>query len=112
MEITKFLEAKNSSDPNEFIKKLQDFFNQIQNVAMSEAYTLVGLYSTADVLLANGMNKESVKAVKKACISKMVALYDAYPASVKQSAIAIKCLAAGDDFSTTEQIMISKLPSL
>lgn len=97
MEVINFLEATKSVDPDVFIQKLQQFFNEIQSVGMDDAGKLVALYSTVDVLLANGMNKESVKVIKKACAAKMSSLFSSYPATVKEAAKNLKIIINTDE---------------
>ncbi len=109
MQITKFLEAVNTPDPDALINKLQDFFQKINDAGAYEAMNLVSLYSTADTLLANGMNERTVKVIKMSVKAKMIALYKKYPHTVKPAATSLTCLIETDPSLGSVERAISDL---
>lgn len=96
MEIKQFLQSLNTPDPDKMIAALQQFFKDINNIKHDNAYDLVSLYSTISVLSANGLNKESVKAVKMAIQAKMIGLVKNMPSNTKDAAASLKSLIDSD----------------
>lgn len=97
MKIKNLIASFQTVNSDEMLEALQNFFKGINSIKWHEAMDLVALYSTVDMLKANGLDRESVLVVKKAIRAKMMQLSNCSPALVSDAVEALESLMKEDE---------------
>lgn len=79
-------------DPEEVLRKLYGFFNEIHTCSIFDRNKLLTIYSTADMLKSMGFPETSVAVIKRAVVAKIEALHEVAPAMMRETYVSLKQL--------------------
>lgn len=79
-------------DPEEILKKLYNFFNDIHVCTISDGNKLLTIYSMADMLKSMGLPEMSVAVIKRAVVAKIEGLNEIAPSTMRETYTSLKRL--------------------